>query len=147
MILSAPPLVCREAVEFMSDYLDGSMRRRDRKRLERHLENCDTCREYLEQLREVVAATGRVEVEELPPETLDGLVEIFRQLRSGGSHVVLATPPPSMAEDRTSSLHFSSWGCLQSRWLRTCCGRICWFFCALGTDLRAGCYHDAVTTV
>jgi predicted anti-sigma-YlaC factor YlaD len=84
VILSAPPLVCREAVEFMSDYLDGTLRRRDRKRLERHLENCDVCREYLEQLREVVAATGRVEVQELPPETLDGLVEIFRQLRSGG---------------------------------------------------------------
>lgn len=83
MILSAPPLVCREAVEFMSDYLDGSLRRRDRKRLEGHLSNCDVCREYLEQLREIVAVSGRVDVEELPQATLDGLVEIFRQLRSG----------------------------------------------------------------
>lgn len=81
MILSAPPLVCREAVEFMSDYLDGSLRRRDRKRLEKHLQNCDACLEYLEQLREVVAASGRVEPEQLSPATLEGLIEIFREIQ------------------------------------------------------------------
>ena len=81
MRLLASPLVCREAVELMSDYLEGSLSRRDRKRLERHLADCDACTAYLEQLRVTIAASGRVEPDDLDPEVLEGLVDLFRQYR------------------------------------------------------------------
>ncbi len=81
MRLSAPPLVCREAVELMSDYLEGSLSRRDRRRLERHLAGCDACSAYLEQMRDVIAASGVVAAEDLEPQALDDLVEVFRRFR------------------------------------------------------------------
>jgi anti-sigma factor RsiW len=82
MRLLAPPLVCRQAVELMSDYVDGDLSRRDRRRLERHLANCDACTEYLAQLRATIAASGRVAPEDLPPEVLEGLVDLYRQFRA-----------------------------------------------------------------
>jgi anti-sigma factor RsiW len=82
MRLLPPPLVCRQAVELMSDYVDGGLSRRDRRRLERHLANCDACTEYLAQLRATIAVSGRVELEDLSPEVLDGLVDLYRQFHA-----------------------------------------------------------------
>jgi anti-sigma factor RsiW len=79
--LSAPPLVCREAVELMSDYLEGSLSRRDRKRLEKHLADCPHCTMYLEQMRATIAASGAVQPDDLDPQALDDLTELFRQYR------------------------------------------------------------------
>ena len=45
------PLVCRQAVELMSDYLEGALPARQRARLEEHLEGCPHCSEYLAQIR------------------------------------------------------------------------------------------------
>ncbi|MDE3064381.1 MAG: zf-HC2 domain-containing protein [Acidobacteriota bacterium] len=82
MRLLAPSLVCRQAVELMSDYLEGALTRRDRRRLERHLADCDACTAYLDQLRATIAASGRAEPEDLPPEVLEGLVDLYRRFRS-----------------------------------------------------------------
>ncbi|MGH9020502.1 MAG: anti-sigma factor family protein [Acidimicrobiales bacterium] len=81
--MTAPPLVCRDAVELASDYLEGALARRDRRRFERHLANCDGCTAYLEQLRETIAASGRAAPEDLSPEALDGLVDLYRRVRGG----------------------------------------------------------------
>ena len=43
----------------MTDYLEGALSRRDRKRFERHLAGCPHCTEYLAQMRVTVAATTR----------------------------------------------------------------------------------------
>jgi len=83
MRLLAPPLVCREAVEFMSDYLEGALSRRDRRRLQRHLAGCDACTAYLEQLRATIATSGRVGPDEVAPDVLEGLVDLYRRLRAG----------------------------------------------------------------
>jgi anti-sigma factor RsiW len=81
MRLRSPDLVCRQAVTLMSDYLDGALTRRDRRRLERHLAACDACTAYLEQLRAVVASSGVVEPEDLDEDTVEGLVELFHRYR------------------------------------------------------------------
>ncbi|MFI5036694.1 MAG: zf-HC2 domain-containing protein [Acidimicrobiales bacterium] len=81
MRLLAPPLVCRAAVELVSDYLEGALSRRDRRRLERHLAGCDGCESYLDQVRAVIAACGRVEPDDLGADVLEGLVGIYRQFR------------------------------------------------------------------
>ncbi len=79
MKLTPTRLVCQQAVELMSDYLDGSLSRRDRKRLEQHLAGCDACSAYLEQLRVTIIASGVVEVDELAPEVLETLTDLFRR--------------------------------------------------------------------
>lgn len=81
MSLLQRDLVCQQAVELISDYLDGALSRRDRKRLERHLASCDACNAYLEQVRATVAASGSVTAMDLDPEVVDGLVDLFRRFR------------------------------------------------------------------
>jgi anti-sigma factor RsiW len=65
----------------MSDYLDGSLSRRDRRRLNAHLALCDACTAYLEQLRVTIAASGVISVNELSPEVLETLTELFERFR------------------------------------------------------------------
>jgi anti-sigma factor RsiW len=74
-------IVCRQAVELMTDYLEGALSRRDRDRLEAHLADCEHCTTYLEQLRTTIAVLGHVEAESLPPETQDELVRLYRRWR------------------------------------------------------------------
>ncbi len=82
MKLLPSPLVCRDAVELVSDYLDGTLPRRARRRLERHLALCDACTAYLDQMRSTIAASGRVGPEDLPSDVVEGLVNLYRRFRS-----------------------------------------------------------------
>jgi len=81
MRLLPSPLVCQQAVELMSDYLDGALSRRDRRRLSAHLALCDACTAYLEQLRVTIAASGVVGINDLDPDVLATLTEIFERFR------------------------------------------------------------------
>ena len=76
-------LVCRQAVELLSDHLDGRLAAPDAARLEEHLAACPHCREYLAQLRATVDALGRVAAEDVPDEVVDELVELYRRWRAG----------------------------------------------------------------
>ncbi len=75
-------MVCREVVEAVTDYLEGTMSAGDRRRLEAHLEGCPHCREYLAQMRKTLDVLGRVEPEDLAPEVQDELVTLFRRWRA-----------------------------------------------------------------
>lgn len=76
-------LVCRQAVELMTDYLEGALSSRDRARLEAHLAGCPHCSEYLAQIRNVVGAAGQIEPDDLPPEAVDDLVALYESWRDG----------------------------------------------------------------
>lgn len=76
-------LVCREAVELMSEYLDDVLAERDRARLESHLADCPHCSEHLAQLRITIETLGRAQPADLEPEALDDLVGLYRQWRAG----------------------------------------------------------------
>ena len=71
-------LACREAVELVTDYLEGRMSRRDVRRFEAHLATCDGCEEYLRQIRATIEILGNVQPDDLAPETRQGLVELCR---------------------------------------------------------------------
>jgi anti-sigma factor RsiW len=79
-----PDLACVEAVELVTDYLEGRLSRRQRRRFEKHLAGCDACTAYLEQIRQTIALSGRVEAEQLDPETLSGLTDLFRRYKDEG---------------------------------------------------------------
>jgi anti-sigma factor RsiW len=73
-----PDLTCQELVELVTDYLEGALAPGDRTRFELHLTDCDGCRTYLQQLRQVVASAGRLDEESLPPAGRDALLSAFR---------------------------------------------------------------------
>jgi len=78
-ILRRPPgLSCQEMVELMTAYLEGTLDARDRARFGRHVAACNDCARYLDQMRDVVAVTGRVPVETLPPQAIAELRAAFR---------------------------------------------------------------------
>ncbi|MGQ0519518.1 MAG: anti-sigma factor family protein [Actinomycetota bacterium] len=76
-------VVCQQAVELVTDYLEDALSRRDRARFEAHLAECPHCREYLAQIRVTIAAMGRVEPESLQPEVRDELVSLYRRWQEG----------------------------------------------------------------
>lgn len=73
---------CNEVVEIVTDYLEGALKRRDRKAFERHLKKCGGCANYVEQIRITIEAVGRVNGDDLPQELRENLVAAFRDWRS-----------------------------------------------------------------
>ena len=52
------PLVCRQLVELVDDYLDGSLEADLRHKVERHLDECGHCGEYVFQVRSLLHVTS-----------------------------------------------------------------------------------------
>jgi anti-sigma factor RsiW len=75
-------IACQQAIELATDYLEGALSSRERRRFEKHLANCPACTGYLQQLRATVAALGSAEPEDVEPETLQGLVELFERYQA-----------------------------------------------------------------
>jgi anti-sigma factor RsiW len=71
-------LACREVVELVTDYLEGALDERDRERFERHLDGCDGCTAYLDQMRLTLRLAGRLEPAAVDPDFRERLVEAFR---------------------------------------------------------------------
>lgn len=74
-------LACQDIVELVTAYLEHALDTSDRERFEEHLVFCDGCGNYLEQMSEIIAATGRVELEALPVDLEERLLEAFRGWR------------------------------------------------------------------
>ena len=72
-------VVCQQAVELVTDYLEGALPRHERVRFESHLDACPHCREYLAQIRATIAAVGRVDADALDPVVRDELVDLYRR--------------------------------------------------------------------
>jgi anti-sigma factor RsiW len=80
-------LVCQQAVELVTDYLEGTLSRADRRRFEKHLALCPGCTEYLAQIRATIAITGRVTPDDLTEQMQAEFIEIYRRWqhdREGG---------------------------------------------------------------
>ncbi len=77
-------LACQQAVELVTDYLEGALDRRARRRFERHLANCPNCTAYLEQIRSTIALAGTLAPEDLSPEARADLVDLYRRWRTEG---------------------------------------------------------------
>ena len=71
-------LTCRQMTELVTDYLEGRLSWKDRFRFHFHLGTCRHCRKYLRQMTVAVRTLGRLPAVEIPPATMDALVERFR---------------------------------------------------------------------
>jgi anti-sigma factor RsiW len=72
---------CQEVVEVITDYLEGKLSPEEAAIFEAHLELCDGCKWYLEQMRTTIAAVGRIKDEEVPAELRDTVLAAFRNRR------------------------------------------------------------------
>jgi anti-sigma factor RsiW len=75
-------LVCQQMVELITDYLEGTLPRSQRRRFDAHLEGCEHCTEYLEQMRTTIRLTGRLQAEDLSPEMRREFGAIYRRWRT-----------------------------------------------------------------
>jgi anti-sigma factor RsiW len=72
-------LTCQELVELVTDYLEGALPPGDRARFDAHLTTCPHCRVYLEQMRETIAALGRLPAAAISDDARAVLREHFRR--------------------------------------------------------------------
>jgi anti-sigma factor RsiW len=75
-------LVCQQAVELVTDYLEDRLPPRQRRRFQAHLAACPHCTTYLEQIRTTIRVAGEVDTDRLAPETREGLLDLYRRYRS-----------------------------------------------------------------
>ena len=74
----APEMTCKELVELVTDYLETRLAQGDLERFEAHLEECEACSTYIEQIRQSVAVVGTLSEETLPQGAGDALLAEFR---------------------------------------------------------------------
>jgi anti-sigma factor RsiW len=72
-------LVCQEVVELVTAYLDGALDPVTRARFQAHLEGCDGCATYLDQLRATVVTVAEIRDEDLDPVYRMRLMDAFAE--------------------------------------------------------------------
>ena len=71
-------LVCREVVELINGYLDGTLPADVRAAVETHLGGCDGCTLVLDEFRQTIAMTGMLTEEQVTQAQRDVLLAAFR---------------------------------------------------------------------
>jgi predicted anti-sigma-YlaC factor YlaD len=74
-------ITCQELTEVLTDYLEGVMSAEDRARFDAHLEICDGCVTYVEQMRQAITTVHELRVEDVEATAPDELLEAFRAWR------------------------------------------------------------------
>jgi anti-sigma factor RsiW len=79
----AAELTCKELVELVTDYLDGTLSTDELERFEEHLVYCGPCVTHLEQMQTTIRAAGVLQEEDLEPAVAEELLAAFRGWRKG----------------------------------------------------------------
>ena len=72
---------CQEVVELVTDYLEGGLPTGEASVFEEHVNFCDGCDWYVEQIRSTIATVGRMTEQQVPAEARDRLMAAFRDWR------------------------------------------------------------------
>ena len=81
MAESADHLSCQEVVELVAGYLDGALSAEEAALFEQHINFCEGCVWYVEQIKTTVETLGEVREEDIPSEAKDRLMSAFRDWR------------------------------------------------------------------
>jgi hypothetical protein len=73
-------VACREFVELVTEHLEGTLPAELEQAIAAHLDLCDPCVEYLEQMRGTVALLGTLPTETLPPVVRSELLDVYSRL-------------------------------------------------------------------
>jgi anti-sigma factor RsiW len=77
-VRGAEAISCRELVELVTEYLEGTLPAERRMLFEEHLAMCDWCVTYLDQMRQTQRALGRLTEDSISGEARDALLDAFR---------------------------------------------------------------------
>jgi anti-sigma factor RsiW len=75
-------LSCQEVVELVTAYLDGALPSEDATLFEQHLNFCDGCVWYVDQIKATVEAVGEAREDDISPEAKDRLMTAFRNWKA-----------------------------------------------------------------
>ena len=76
-------LTCKELTEVLTDYLEGVMPPEDVARFDAHLEVCDGCVTYVEQMRTTIRTVHALRPAEVEATVPDDLLAAFRAWKRG----------------------------------------------------------------
>jgi anti-sigma factor RsiW len=71
-------MTCRDLVELVTEYLEGTLPAGDRARFEEHLGICPPCKTYLDQMRHTLRAVGSLPRDAVSDEAKQALLNVFR---------------------------------------------------------------------
>lgn len=71
-------MTCKELVELVTEYLEGTLPPDERERFEAHLATCQGCTNYLAQMRQTINLVGKLTEDSISPEASSELLRIFR---------------------------------------------------------------------
>ena len=74
-------ITCQEVVDLVSDYIEAALPGDQAALFEQHLNFCDGCMNYVEQLRTTVASVGALREEAVPDDVKAQLLATFRDWR------------------------------------------------------------------
>lgn len=77
----AADLTCKELVEDITAYVEGTMPAGERRRFDEHLDLCRGCRNYIDQMRATITVVGSLREDMLSAETRESLIATFRGWR------------------------------------------------------------------
>jgi anti-sigma factor RsiW len=76
-------LTCQELTEVLTDYLEGAMSPEDVARFDAHLELCEGCVTYVEQMRQTIRTVHALRPAEVEASVPDDLLAAFRAWKRG----------------------------------------------------------------
>ncbi len=82
MLLRRNDFACQQIVELVTEYLEGTLSRSQRRRFEAHIADCPHCTEYLAQMRATIRLTGRLDGDDLTAEMREDFTRIYKRWRS-----------------------------------------------------------------
>jgi anti-sigma factor RsiW len=74
---------CQEVVELVTDYVEQALPADQASVFEQHLNFCDGCVLYVDQVRKTIDVVGELRAEDVPEETKAKLMSAFRDWKRG----------------------------------------------------------------
>jgi anti-sigma factor RsiW len=71
-------MTCKELVELVTDYFEGTLPEEDRARFEAHLATCNGCTTYIEQMRQTIRLVGELPEAAITSQAEEELLRVFR---------------------------------------------------------------------
>jgi hypothetical protein len=81
-LFKSKPLSCAEFVDHATGYLEGTLSKREHKRLASHLGHCGPCSTYLAQMRQTLDITHNIKPEPVPEHVKEDLARVFNEWRA-----------------------------------------------------------------
>jgi anti-sigma factor RsiW len=74
-------ITCQELVERVTEYLDGALSVEETELLEQHVNFCEGCDWYVDEMRRTIATGSRLREVHVPEKVLEPLLTAFREGR------------------------------------------------------------------